>query len=82
MQQEDRVGFYDVSPNTARWSDHASGIDRSSTLTVRDRGCRPSTMASRISGARYANRTKPANMGIAETKAPPNLGGVGVFALS
>jgi hypothetical protein len=40
------------NPNSARWSLHADGMPRSSRLTVRVRGWRPSTMASTMSGAR------------------------------
>jgi hypothetical protein len=46
------AGCQQVNPNAARWSDQAIGIARSSSLTVRERGWRPSTMASTISGAR------------------------------
>jgi len=42
----------EANPNAARCSDHMQGIPCSNRLTVKDRGCRPSTMASRMSGAR------------------------------
>ena len=42
----------EANPNAARCSDHMQEIPCSNRLTVKDRGCRPSTMASRMSGAR------------------------------
>jgi hypothetical protein len=41
-----------ANPNAARWSAQTQGIPCSNRLTVRDRGWRPSMVASTMSGAR------------------------------